>query len=233
MSCLFICTLKGVAFEWFMKLPAGSNKTWSDLEKFLARFFEDDTKISVPTLLAAKQKKGESIKTFIERFQSMALRCPSGMTQSTLVKTCRHNLHSSLLAQIGVAKCRSRKQLVLQGEQAEEFIVRVKAEEKDGKPRADKPIRCAPESSSQPRKRDTLTTEVKSPSKTQLVRGGMAPNQAHTNKLYSFKAEHMVSLFKLLQKSNRLKLSEIRRLEEVEKTNDPSYSLYHRMLTPY
>ena len=52
-----------------MKLPASSIKTWAELEKlFLALFFEDDTEISVPTLLAAKKKKGESIKTFIERF---------------------------------------------------------------------------------------------------------------------------------------------------------------------
>ena len=55
MARLFIDTLKGVAFEWFMKLSAGSIKTWADLEKlFLARFFEDDTEISVPTLFAAK-----------------------------------------------------------------------------------------------------------------------------------------------------------------------------------
>jgi len=57
---LFIDTLKGVAFEWFMKLPVGSTKIWADLEKlFLACFFENDTEISVPTLLTAKQKKGE------------------------------------------------------------------------------------------------------------------------------------------------------------------------------
>jgi len=64
-----------------MRLLVGSIKTLADLEKlFLARFFEDDSEISVPTLLAAKQKKGESIKTFVKRFQSMELRCPSGMT---------------------------------------------------------------------------------------------------------------------------------------------------------
>jgi len=52
-----------------MKLPSGSIKTWADLEKlFLARFFEDDTEILVPTLLATKKKKRESIKTFVERF---------------------------------------------------------------------------------------------------------------------------------------------------------------------
>ena len=75
MALLFIGTLTMFAFEWFMKLPAGSIKTWANLEKlFLACFFEDDIEISVPILLMAKQKKGESIKTFVERFQSMALR---------------------------------------------------------------------------------------------------------------------------------------------------------------
>jgi len=93
MARLFIGTFKGVAFEWFLKLHASSIKTWTDLEKlFLARFFEDDTEISVPTLLVAKQKKGESIKTFIKKFWSIALRCTSGMTQSILVETCHHNL---------------------------------------------------------------------------------------------------------------------------------------------
>ena len=62
MARLFIGTLIRVAFEWFMKLPAGSIKTWADLMKlflalFLARFFEDNTEILVPTVLVAKQKK--------------------------------------------------------------------------------------------------------------------------------------------------------------------------------
>ena len=134
----------------------------------------------------------------------MALRCPSGMTQTTLVETCHHNLQTSLLAQIGVAEYRTWKQLVLQGEQAEEIVARVRAEEKDSKLRPDKLMRRVPESSSQPRRRDTLATKVKSPSKSQLVRGGMAPGQSRANKLYSFKDEHVVSLFKLLQKSNKL-----------------------------
>jgi len=47
-----------VAVEWFMKLPASSIKTWANLEKlFLARFFEDDLEISVPTLLADSRRK--------------------------------------------------------------------------------------------------------------------------------------------------------------------------------
>ena len=53
---LFIGTLKGLTFEWFMKLPEGSIKNWGDLEKlFLTRFFEDDSEVTMPTLLATKQ----------------------------------------------------------------------------------------------------------------------------------------------------------------------------------
>ena len=64
-----------------MKLPKGSIKNWGDLEKlFLTRFFEDDSEVNMPTLLATKQRKGESVKSFVERFRNVALRCPSGMT---------------------------------------------------------------------------------------------------------------------------------------------------------
>ena len=81
------------------------------------------------------------------------------MTQSTLVETCHHNLQTFLLPQMRVAECRTWKQLVLQDEQAEEIVARVRAEE-NSKPRPDKPTWQAPESSSQPRRRDTLAMEV-------------------------------------------------------------------------
>jgi len=98
LSCLFIGTLKGLVFEWFMKLPIGTIKNWANLEKvFLARFFKNDTEVSVPTLLATNQRKREYIKTLVERFWSMALRCPSGMMQSTLVDTYHHNVQTTLL----------------------------------------------------------------------------------------------------------------------------------------
>ena len=78
---LFISTLKGIAFEWFMKLQEGSIKNWGDLEKlFLTRFFEDDSEITMQTLLTTRQQKGEPVKVFVERFRNMALQCPSGMT---------------------------------------------------------------------------------------------------------------------------------------------------------
>jgi len=58
MAHLFIGTLKGVAFEWFMELPAGSIKTWTDLEKlFLARLFEDDQRYRCQLSLQENRRK--------------------------------------------------------------------------------------------------------------------------------------------------------------------------------
>jgi len=57
-----------------MKLPEGSIKNRSDLEKlFLARFFEDDSEITMPTLLTTRQQKGEPVKISVERFWNIAL----------------------------------------------------------------------------------------------------------------------------------------------------------------
>jgi len=71
---IFISTLKEIAFKWFMKLPEGSIKNWGDLEKlFLTHFFEDDSEITMPTLLEMRQLKGEPVKAFVERFRNMAL----------------------------------------------------------------------------------------------------------------------------------------------------------------
>ena len=145
MAWLYIGTLKGITFEWFMKLLAGSITKWANLEiLFLARFFEDDTEINMPTLLGTKQKKGEAIKTFVERFRNLALRCPSGMAQTTLVETCRHNLQTSLLAQMGVDECNSWRQLVSQGEQAEILVARIKAEEGESKAKSEKLMQRTP-----------------------------------------------------------------------------------------
>ena len=90
---------------------------------------------------------------------------------------------------------------MLQDEQAEEIVARVKAEEKDTKPRPDKSTRRAPETS-QLRRMDTLAIEVKSSFKPKSARGNSSADEARANKQYSFKDEHVVFLFKLLHKSN-------------------------------
>jgi len=75
-----------------------------------------------------------------------------------------------------------------------------------------------------------LATGTKSPAKPQLVKGSGSSSQPHASKQYSFKYEHIDSLFKLLNKSNKLKLPKARHPKEVDKIDSPNYCLYHRML---
>jgi len=59
---LFIGTLKVVAFDWFKSLPNGSINSWVDLEtRFVSRFYENDTEVTMDKLLSTVQKGGESV----------------------------------------------------------------------------------------------------------------------------------------------------------------------------
>lgn len=72
---LFIRILKGVAFEWFMKMFDGSINSWGKLEiLFLTPFFKDNLEVLLPTLLTTSQQDREHINAFVERFWRVALR---------------------------------------------------------------------------------------------------------------------------------------------------------------
>ena len=53
----FVGTLRGPAFDWYRRLKPGSINCWDDMESlFLSNFFDDDTEVSIGTLLDEKQK---------------------------------------------------------------------------------------------------------------------------------------------------------------------------------
>ena len=84
MTRLFIGTLKGVAFEWFRRLEPGSITCWKDMERlFVARFFDDDTEVSMATLLTVKQRKTESVSSFVKRFRNRSLHSRDRVSEAT------------------------------------------------------------------------------------------------------------------------------------------------------
>ena len=120
MARLFIGTLKGVAFDWFRSLPPGSINSWIDLEtRFLSRFYEDDTEVTMDKLLSTVQRKGESVRDYIERFRNLSLMCPAGMPLPMLLQTCRHNFLDQVEVRMGAVKAHTWKELVEQAEIAE------------------------------------------------------------------------------------------------------------------
>ena len=63
------------------------------------------------------------------------------------------------------------------------------------------------------KEKNTLAAEIKPPSNPKLAIWSNSSEQMRANKQYSFKDEHVVSLFKLFHKSNNLKLPKARHPE--------------------
>ena len=123
MTRLFIGTLKGVAFEWFRRLEPGSITCWKDMERlFVARFFDDDTEVSMATLLTVKQRKTESVSNLVKRFRNRSLHSRDRVSEATLIEMCRNNLSISVLSNMGAVEARSWKDLLRQGEQVESML---------------------------------------------------------------------------------------------------------------
>lgn len=58
LTWLFDNSRKGLAFDWFRKLPPGSIKAFSDLESFfLTKFFDDDLEDSLLVLFSTSKTR--------------------------------------------------------------------------------------------------------------------------------------------------------------------------------
>ena len=55
-------------------------------------------------LLSTVQKKGESVRDYIERFRNLSLMCPAGMPLPMLLQTCRHNFLDQVEVRMRLSK---------------------------------------------------------------------------------------------------------------------------------
>ena len=95
--------------------------------KFLTNFFDDDTEISIGSLLDEKQKDGELVDTFVKRFRNKAMNCRDPITEEFILQTYHNNLALDVLEAMGTAPSKTWKDLKVRGEQAERFLRRKKA----------------------------------------------------------------------------------------------------------
>src|SRR4051812_41517753 len=152
------------------------------------------------------------------------MRSRSGMTPETLVETCHHNFLTPILIQMGVVECKTWKQLQEHGQIVQELVALVKAEEKNNRtPRGGGP----PPRRNQdpPAKKETLAADTQQASSSRPT-GGSFIDRSQVK--YLFKDDKVEALFKMLNKGGQLKLPKPKYPEDVGKTNDSRYCLYHR-----
>src|SRR3954463_10158820 len=127
---------------------------------------------------------------------------------------------------MGVVECKTWKQLQEHGQTAQELVALVKAEEKNNRtPRGGgQPPRRHQDP---PAKKETLAADTQQASSSRPIGGGFIER---SQVKYSLKDDKVEALFKMLNKGDQLKLPETRNPEDVGKTDDPRYRLYHRGL---
>src|SRR5438270_1421393 len=127
---------------------------------------------------------------------------------------------------MGVIECKTWKQLQEHGQTAHELVALVRAVEKNNRiyrgggppPRRNQ---------DPPVKKETLAADTQQASSSRPTGGGFI-DQSQVK--YLFKDDKVKALFKMLDKGSQLKLPEPRNPEDVGKTNDSRYCLYHRGL---
>ena len=70
---VFAVTLTRVAKKWFRSIPTGSISSWQQLSTSFLQHFQATRKTAIPLahLENVKQKKGQTLKSYINRFNDM------------------------------------------------------------------------------------------------------------------------------------------------------------------
>ena len=98
LMCLFPKSLAGPALEWFYRIPYVTVSTFSQLsEAFVAQYAHlVETKLSMVDLVHTKQKGGEILADYLQRWQNLTTRISCTLPERHLVKMFVDNAHPSL-----------------------------------------------------------------------------------------------------------------------------------------
>ena len=110
-------------------------------------------------LLSIVQKRGESVREYIERFRNLSLMCPVGKLLPMLLQTCRHNFLDRIEVRLGAVKAHTWKELVEQAEIAEKSVKKFEPSVPKNKLGINTKGRDATQSS-QSKGKETMTVEL-------------------------------------------------------------------------
>ena len=72
----FSQSLTGSAFGWYTSLPPDLIRTWRQLEgQFHTQYHSEAAEAGIADLVQVKQKRGETISEYVQRFREVKNRC--------------------------------------------------------------------------------------------------------------------------------------------------------------
>ncbi|KAA0041100.1 ty3-gypsy retrotransposon protein [Cucumis melo var. makuwa] len=109
----FVRSLKGNAFEWYTDLEPEVIDSWEQLEiEFLNRFYRTKRVVSMMELTNTKQRKGEPVINYINRWRALSLDCKDKLTQLSAVEMCTQDMLEQLIEKqlIQLPECKRPEQ---------------------------------------------------------------------------------------------------------------------------
>ncbi|KAK1663180.1 hypothetical protein QYE76_051339 [Lolium multiflorum] len=93
----FSQSLTGPAFGWYTSLPPNSVQSWKQLEElFHTQYHSEGTEAGIAELAQVRQKRGETVSEYIQRFRTVKNRCYSAhLTEKEAVELAVAGLAAS------------------------------------------------------------------------------------------------------------------------------------------
>ena len=164
------------------------------------------------------------------RWRSLSLQCPEKLSEQSAVQMCANNLDPQIATYIGIAEPQNFDALVSKASNVERQLALQRSTQpkrEEGK----RPIK----------KGDSMATFVKSSrppnggnnnkSGKQREEGRRPTLQERKEKKYPFDDDDVQGIFDELMAAKAISLPDPKRPAEVNKTNDPRYCPYHRIVS--
>ncbi|KAG9458357.1 hypothetical protein H6P81_002865 [Aristolochia fimbriata] len=244
-------SLKGNAFDWFIELPAESIDSWEQLEnEFLSRFYSTKRTVTLVELTNLKQRQGEKVIEYINRWRNLSLNCKesTSLSTQTSIDMCIRGMNWTLVYFLQSRKPRDFQELATEAHNME-ILIQEKGEGKAPMTEADKKPKFVKKESKAPAK-EALATNITEPQKITATQNKNTGNDWKPNvnrlastairqkftlkdrqaKTYHFPNSDFPGMLEQLLEKNLLQLPEAKRPEDVGKTSDPNYCKYHRLV---
>ncbi|MCQ7416412.1 retrotransposon gag domain-containing protein, partial [Salmonella enterica] len=241
----FVRTLKGNAFDWYTDLEPDTIDSWEQMEReFLNRFYSTRRTVSMTELTSTKQRKGEPVIDYINRWRALSLDCKDRLSEVSSVEMCTQGMHWGLLYILQGIKPRTFEELATRAHDMELSIASrggkdpvvpdMRKEKKEVKG-TEKVTKSATKESmvvnTTPVKLSTKGKENKTNKRVETGERRRLTLKERQEKVYPFPDSDVPDMLEQLLEKQLIELPECKRPEELGKVNDPKFCKYHRVVS--